>query len=128
FPAHPRTLQSLKDFGVLEMLQCSQIEVCKPMGYLDFLRLIAGADKILTDSWGVLREGYLLKRHCVLLIELTWFPEVSQAGWKVLTGHDPERIADLIRTFEPTGPHQELFGDGAAHAKIVDGLIRRYAR
>ena len=43
-------------------------------------------------------------------------------------GPDPERIADLIKTFEPTGVHQELFGDGAAHAKIVGGLMRRYAR
>jgi UDP-GlcNAc3NAcA epimerase len=128
FPAHPRTLQSMKNFGVLEMLQGSQIELCKPMGYVAFLRLTAGADKILTDSGGVRREAYLLKKPCVVLIELSWFPEISQAGWKVLTGPDPGRIADLIKTFEPTGPHQELFGDGAAHAKIVDGLMRRYAR
>jgi UDP-N-acetylglucosamine 2-epimerase len=118
----------MKDFGVLEMLQGSQIELCKPMEYVAFLRLTAGADKILTDSGGVRREAYLLKKPCVVLIELSWFPEISQAGWKVLTGPDPGRIADLIKTFEPTGPHQELFGDGAAHAKIVDGLMRRYAR
>ena len=128
FPAHPRTLKSMKDFGVLEMLQGSQIELCKPMGYVAFLRLTAGADKILTDSGGVRREAYLLKKPCVVLIELSWFPEISQAGWKVLTGPDPGRIADLIKTFEPTGVHQELFGDGAAHAKIVGGLMRRYAR
>jgi UDP-N-acetylglucosamine 2-epimerase (non-hydrolysing) len=89
--------------------------------------LTAGADKILTDSGGVRREAYLLKKPCVVLIELSWFPEISQAGWKVLTGPDPGRIADLIKSFEPTRQHQELFGDGAAHAKIVDGLMRRYA-
>jgi UDP-GlcNAc3NAcA epimerase len=127
FSAHPRTLESMKKFGISEMLQGSQIEVRNPMNYVDFLRLMAGADKILTDSGGVRREAYLLKKPCIVLIELSWFPEISQAGWKVLTGPDPDRIADLIRSFEPTGPHKELFGDGAAHMKIVDGLVKRYA-
>ena len=126
FPAHPRTVKCLEKFGLIDMLKGSQVELCKPMGYVDFLRLAAGADKILTDSGGVRREAYLLRKPCIVLIELSWFPEISQAGWKVLTGPDPDRIADLIRDFEPTGPHQDLFGDGTAHCKIVDGLARRY--
>ena len=127
FPAHPRSLQSMKTFGILEMLRGSQIQLCKPMGYVEFLRLMARADKILTDSGGVRREAYLLKKPCIVLIELSWFPEISRAGWKVLTGPDPSRITDLITNFEPTGPYRELFGDGRAHVKIVDGLMRRYA-
>jgi len=127
FPAHPRTLKCLEAFGLIHMLRGSSIELCKPMGYVDFLRLAAGANKVLTDSGGVRREAYLLRKPCIVLIELSWFPEISQAGWKVLTGPDPERIADLIQHFEPAGPHRELFGDGDAHRRIVDGLTRRYA-
>jgi UDP-N-acetylglucosamine 2-epimerase (non-hydrolysing) len=73
------------------------------MGYVAFLRLTAGADNILTDSGGVRWAAYLLKKPCVVLIELSWFPEISQTGWKVLTGPDPERIADLIKTLNPLG-------------------------
>jgi len=127
FPAHPRSLQSMKDFGVSEMIHGSRIEICRPMAYVDFLRLMAGADKILTDSGGVRREAYLLKKPCIVLIEISWFPEISQAGWKILTGPDPDKIARLIESFEPTGPYRELFGDGTAHVRIVDGLMRRYA-
>ena len=127
FPAHPRTLQCIENFGLAGMLRDSQIELYKPMGYVDFVRLAAGADKILTDSGGVRREAYLLRKPCIVLIELSWFPEISGAGWKVLTGPDPVRITDLIRNFEPTAPHRDLFGDGTAHRKIVDGLLRRYA-
>jgi UDP-GlcNAc3NAcA epimerase len=126
FPAHPRTLACLEKFGLISILRGSKIELCKPMGYVDFLRLTAGADKILTDSGGVRREAYLLRKPCIVLIELSWFPEISKAGWKVLTAPDPDRIADLIRNFEPTGPYQSLFGDGTAHQKIVDGLMTRY--
>src|SRR5260370_42696751 len=104
----------MRNFGVLDLLGNSKIEVCKPMGYVDFLRLTAGADKIVTDSGGVRREAYLLHKPCIVLIEISWFPEISQAGWKVLTGPHPDRIAALVRNFEPTGPYKELFGDGKA--------------
>ena len=127
FPAHPRTLRNLQETGLTDLLATSRIELCKPMGYVDFLRLTAGADKILTDSGGVRREAYLLGKPCIVLIELSWFPDISRAGWKVLTGPDPDRIAQLITTFEPTGPHVELFGDGAAHKKIAQELVQRYA-
>jgi UDP-N-acetylglucosamine 2-epimerase (non-hydrolysing) len=127
FPAHPRTMRHLQDGGLLDLISNSQIELCKPMGYVDFVRLTAGADKILTDSGGVRREAYLLGKPCIVLIELSWFPEISQIGWKVLTGPDSERIARLIDTFEPTGPHAELFGDGEAYKRIAGELVGRYA-
>jgi UDP-N-acetylglucosamine 2-epimerase len=127
FPAHPRTVRCIEKCGLVDLIRGSKIELCKPMRYVDFVRLAAGADKILTDSGGVRREAYLLRKPCIVLIELSWFPEISQAGWKVLTAPDADRIANLIRHFEPTSPHLELFGDGDAHRKIVDGLIARYA-
>jgi UDP-GlcNAc3NAcA epimerase len=127
FPAHPRTLQRMKNAGVVELLRSSRVEICPPMGYVDFVRLAAGANKILTDSGGVRREAFLLRKPCIVLIELSWFPEISQAGWKVLTGPEPRRIAELIRTFEPIGWHKHLFGSGNARRRIVDVLIKRYA-
>jgi UDP-N-acetylglucosamine 2-epimerase len=128
FPAHPRTMKSLESFGLLKRLAKSRIELIKPQGYLEFLRLAAGADKILTDSGGVRREAYLMRKPCIVLIELSWFPEIAQAGWKVLTGPDPDRIAGLVRDFEPTAKYKELFGDGKAHKKIADDLLARYEK
>jgi len=127
FPAHPRTLKCLEQFGLIDMVRESQIELRTPMGYVDFLRLTAGADKVLTDSGGVRREAYLLRKPCIVLIELSWFPDIARTGWKVLTGPDPDRIAHLVQSFEPATPNQELFGDGTAHRNIVEGLVRRYA-
>jgi UDP-N-acetylglucosamine 2-epimerase len=128
FPVHPRTLQCLKNYGLMDALNASRIELCGPLGYVEFVKLAARADKILTDSGGVRREAYLLRKPCIVLINLSWFPELSRAGWKVLTGPDPDRIADLVINFEPTRPHQELFGDGKAHKKIADGLMKRYGQ
>ncbi len=127
FPAHPRTLEAIKHVGLTNLIHDSQIELIKPMGYVEFVRLAAGADKILTDSGGVRREAYLLRKPCIVLLELSWFPEIAKTGWKVLVGPEPNRIAELIRNFEPNGPYQELFGDGKAHYKIVDVLMQKYA-
>jgi len=128
FPAHPRTQRSLEQCRAIDIIARSRIELCKPMGYVEFIRLAAGADKILTDSGGVRREAYLLEKPCIVLIELSWFPDISRVGWKVLTGPDPDQIAQLIMAFEPTGPREELFGDGAAHRRITDELVKRYAQ
>ncbi len=126
FPAHPRTLKQIEYFGLMRKLARSKIEVLKPLGYVEFIRLAAGAEKILTDSGGVRREAYLLKKPCIVLIELSWFPEISQAGWKVLTTPNANRIAHLINNFEPESKHPEIFGNCKAYLKIIDDLEKRF--
>lgn len=126
FPAHPRTERELAASGLIGRITRSAVELCKPMSYPEFVRLAAGADKILTDSGGVRREAYLLRKPCIVLIELAWFPEIEASGWKVRTGPDPDRIAELVRTFEPAAEHPPIFGDGTARHTIVRELRRRY--
>ena len=62
FPVHPRTREQLENFGLMKKLAKSKIEIVKPLGYIEFIRLAAGSHKILTDSGGVRREAYLLKK------------------------------------------------------------------
>jgi len=128
FPAHPRTRNRLEYFGLMKKLAKSKIEIVKPLGYVEFIQLAAGSHKILTDSGGVRREAYILKKPCIVLIELSWFPEISQAGWKVLTQPDQSRIAFLINNFEPNGGHPEIFGNGKAYLKIIDDLEERFGK
>jgi len=126
FPVHPRTCKQIEANGLMPLITNSKIEIVKPMGYFDFVKLAAGADKILTDSGGVRREAYIMRKPCIVLIEISWFPEISEAGWKVLTGQDPERIAHLVNNFEPTGEWRNIFGDGKAYLKIINDLEKRF--
>ncbi|MHA1386612.1 MAG: non-hydrolyzing UDP-N-acetylglucosamine 2-epimerase [Candidatus Helarchaeota archaeon] len=128
FPAHPRTLKQIEHFGLIKKLASSNIEVLKPLSYVKFIQLAAGAEKILTDSGGVRREAYLLKKPCIVLIELSWFLEISQAGWNVLTAPHSEHIAYLINNFKPKKEHPEIFGDGKAHIKIINDLEERFGK
>jgi UDP-GlcNAc3NAcA epimerase len=123
FPVHPRTRKRLDEFDLLKEFGNSQtIEFTEPRGYLDFVTLLAGANKVVTDSGGVRRESYILGKPTIVAINLVWFPCLVKSGWKTVAGPDSKKIADAVRNFEPPQEHPELLGDGKAYLKIVDEI------
>lgn len=119
FPAHPRTIKSMKQF---DLKPTSNIEIIKPVHYLDSLTLIKNARKVITDSGGMQKEAYFLGVPCITLREETEWTETVEDGWNVLTGADPKKIIHALETFEPTGKRQHSYGDGNAGEKIVNVL------
>ena len=66
FPAHPRTVKYLKNYGLYEIItsKSSNIYLIEPLPYLDMLSLMAYATKILTDSGGIgLAAALVLSRR-----------------------------------------------------------------
>ncbi|WP_292492763.1 UDP-N-acetylglucosamine 2-epimerase, partial [Methanoculleus sp. 10] len=122
FPVHPRTRKYLSEYGLLANLP-ENVRVTEPLGYLDMVRLMAHAEKILTDSGGVQKEAYMLGVPCITLRENTEWVETVEAGWNVLVGADREEIVSMIRGFAPAGDQPPLFGDGRAAAEIAN-IIR----
>jgi UDP-N-acetylglucosamine 2-epimerase len=123
FPVHPRTLKKVKAYGLSKMVSDTNIEIVESKGYIDFINLLAGANKVLTDSGGVRREAYILAKPLILLIDLIWFPEIHKAGWAYIADDQQDRIISGIRDFEPpAGKRPSIFGDGDAHKKIADGI------
>ncbi len=129
FPVHPRTQKRLEQYELIERIKKStRMELTEPKGYIDFIRLLAGSNKVITDSGGVRREGYILKKPVIALINITVFPEILKAGWKVIADADLNKIVKLIGKFEPPEKHPDIFGDGNAHERIVGSLIKRFGR
>jgi len=126
FPVHPRTRKKLEKFGLTNIIIKNQrIELTEPQSYTKFVRLLAGANKVITDSGGVRREGYIFGKPVIVLINITWFPEILKAGWKFVADADTDKITDAINNFEPACKHPNIFGDGNAHKIIVENLISR---
>ncbi len=119
FPAHPRTIKSMKQF---DLKPTGNIDIIKPVHYLDSLTLIKNARKVITDSGGMQKEAYFLGVPCITLREETEWTETVEDGWNVLTGADPKKIKHALESFEPAGKRQHSYGDGNASEKIVNVL------
>ena len=97
FPAHPRTLRRIEEHGLGDRLaKIPDLRAIDPMGYLDFLQLMANARVVLTDSGGIQEETTILKVACVTLRENTERPSTLAAGSNRLAGVDPTRIVDAF--------------------------------
>jgi UDP-N-acetylglucosamine 2-epimerase (non-hydrolysing) len=109
FPIHPRTKKYLFEYGLLDTLP-GNIILTEPLGYLDVVRLMAHAEKILTDSGGMQKEAYLLGIPCITLRENTEWVETVEDGWNVLVGADKSRITEVIIAKKPFGLQHNLYG------------------
>lgn len=126
-PLHPRTKNKMMEFGIFEKLErCNTIEVLEPLGYLDTIRLMASADKVITDSGGLRREAYMLGKPVITLINIIWVPSMVANGWKKVCDADKDKIVDALLHHNPTGQREELFGDGHASEKIISIMQERY--
>ena len=93
FPAHPRTINRLKEFGMEERLNAlSAVKVIAPLGYLDFIHLVGQSRIILTDSGGIQEEATVLNVPCVTLRESTERPATCLVGTNRLAGTQPDRV------------------------------------
>ena len=101
FPIHPRTRKTMLRFGLLEDGNADRlggIRLLEPLGYLEFLALMAEARLILTDSGGIQEEATILKVPCLTLRENTERPVTVDVGCNQVVGSDPERILTAYRS------------------------------
>lgn len=116
-PLHPRTRARLEATGGLPPLT-GGLRVVEPLGYLDMVRLVSSCRRVLTDSGGLQKEAYWLRRPCVTLREETEWTETVQAGWNTVAGTDEVRIRAALAADFPSA-HPDLYGDGHAAERIA---------
>ena len=128
FLIHPRTRNVLVKYSLLDKLsKCKNIELLGPAGFIEFVKLLAGASKVITDSGGVRREAYILKKPVINISEFIWVPEMVEAGWSLCVRDNPKAIADAINNFTPPSKHPIIFGNGTAATRIANELFERYS-
>jgi len=126
-PLHPRTRRVLSSLSPTPYPSTPLLRLIDPVSYLDMLLLEKNAKLILTDSGGVQKEAFILKRPCITLREETEWLETVEAGWNVLVGADPESIVEGTKGFLRDGaPRTDAapYGDGQASKRIAGVVVK----
>ena len=123
FPVHPRTR------AMMEAVESNHpgLLLSEPLGYLDFLSLIADAGAVLTDSGGIQEETTYLGIPCFTLRDNTERPITITAGTNTLLGLEPAAIAQIPaalaqRPATPSDPPP--LWDGHAADRIADVVAK----
>ncbi len=120
FPRHPRLKAMLEapDFhDFIKGISC--LHIIEPVGFLDMLMLESAAFKILTDSGGVQKEAFFMKKPCITLRDETEWTETVEEGYNRVCGADEQKITDAVRDFHPQHEPAIRFGDGHAAEKMA---------
>jgi UDP-N-acetylglucosamine 2-epimerase (non-hydrolysing) len=124
FPVHPRTRARMEAEG-LRADGDSALQLLEPLGYLDFLALVASAGGVLTDSGGIQEETTFLGVPCMTLRDNTERPVTVEMGTNVLLGLAPKRIydvPDLLAEVRGRPARIPLLWDGMAAERVADVL------
>lgn len=93
FPAHPRTLASLRRFSLLKKIKrMPRLHFCAPIGYFENLSLMEGAAGVLTDSGGIQEESTYLGIPCLTLRPSTERPVTVNQGTNLVVNLNRSRI------------------------------------
>ncbi len=126
FPAHPRTVRRVREFDFEGRLAAMpNLRGTEPLGYLEFLNLMANARLVLTDSGGIQEETTILGVPCLTLRENTERPVTVTEGTNTVVGSDPQRIvAEAFAILDGQGKAGRVpeLWDGRAAERIVQVL------
>lgn len=101
-----------------------------PLEYVPFVRLMARAKIIVTDSGGIQEEAPSLGKPVLVTRDVTERPEAVQAGTARLVGTDADRIvAEAERLLTDSNAYATMarahnpYGDGQASGRIARDVV-----
>lgn len=118
FPVHPRTRAGLEGRTLP-----AGVVTTDPLGYVDFIALLAGSALALTDSGGIQEETTFLGVPCITLRRTTERPITVKIGTNEIVFDDPDRVGTLAETAYAGGWKRHSvpdLWDGRAAHRIAD--------
>jgi len=133
YPIHPSTEKKLIEFGLYEKIKkFNNINLIKPVGFFEFLKLLLNSRLVITDSGGVIKEAFYAEKFCITLDYSTEYKEeLFDSGYNILAGTEKENIINaaenmLRRKFSAISSSNNPFGDGYAAERMVSILTEKF--
>lgn len=92
-PIHPRTKLIIEKLGIKVS---SNISIVDPVSYFEMLYLLDNSSIVITDSGGLQKEAYFMKKPCITLRDETEWGELVQYNYNILTGASNEKILEAF--------------------------------
>jgi UDP-GlcNAc3NAcA epimerase len=121
FSIHPRTSSLLEKYGI-DFNDFDNIKFIEPQSYIGNLGYLLNAERIITDSGGLQKEAWFVKKPCVTLRPETEWIETLDNQWNVLVFEDLSTLKEAI-SVTPGAYNQGVYGDGNAADKIRASIV-----
>lgn len=122
FPIHPRTKKMIDYFNLKKLLDSPNITVTDPKSYIESLSLQKFSRAVITDSGGIQREAYYLKKYCITIRENTEWPQTVKSGWNTLWFPQKRPFEDILKNVKMPTRHANFFGDGNSGLQIAKSI------
>lgn len=122
FPMHPRTIARMKSFD-MHREDYTNIEIIEPIGYLESVSYQKYADAVITDSGGMQKEAYLLKKKCVTIRTETEWQETLNGNWNTLVFENLNDLESILLE-KPSTYTEGIFGNGNAATEITELIMK----
>lgn len=126
FPVHPRTGAGM---GREQSSLNERIILCEPLGYLNFLKLIAGSRFVLTDSGGIQEETTVLGAPYLTIREKTERPVTLTEGTNRRVGMDRRKtIQENFKILNGAVIEHRVpeLWDGKAAERTIEIIVRHF--
>ncbi len=117
WPVHPRNKQKLNSLQLPKNLT-----ICEPISYFEMMYALAHCTKVITDSGGLQKEAYWLKKPVITMRNTTEWVETLHNNWNQLCDFEKTDFKICFEQTPSIESWQPLYGNGSAAIEIVNKI------
>lgn len=119
--AHPRTKKKILGKKIL----CN-FTIYNPVDYQKMMSYLFGCKFVITDSGGLVREGYFAKKKSLFILDNPVWPEIIEQKYCLNVSPDKSKILKAYKKLsKPAKKYKKnIFGDGKASSFIVSQISK----